>query len=387
MSPEPGGDGGRPGLLALPAGPPVDRHVVVPILASTREGEPGLLVKAALPLEAKPAASSLGASPRVLKAILLDDFLSAGVPDFDYVVEPILAAGSLGLIVGSPGTLKSWLGMDLGLAVASGEDWLGVFKTKQGPVLYVDQENPRAVLERRLAQLREARGCSSSPFYLLARDDLSSTDLDLTQVGDFKELKAVVDNLKPALVILDSLREFHSADENSSTEMAPIMRRLKALASESGAAVLAIHHLRKDVSDLAEAIRGTGHFRAAVDAILGIVPDSRNPGCVLVKHLKTRYPSPVGNFQVQLVDEPGGGVRLDYLSVQPGPKIAQAEQAILAFLQSGPKELPVIVQHVAAQVKCDERTVKEAKSRLAHDGKIVKVGQTRPAVWGLAGSP
>ena len=335
-------------------------------------------------------ASTTGITPaRSLKATRAEDYLGAGIPQYDFVVDQLLVAGAVGMWAGSPGSAKSWSSLDLALAVGAGADWLDVFKTKQGPVLCLDQENSRSVVIRRLSQLREVRGfpSSGSNVHLLTRDDLSSTDLDFTQEDDLATLRAIVREVKPVLIIIDSLREFHSADENSSTDMVKIMRWIKALAAESGTAILIIHHLRKDTHDIADAIRGSGHFRATVESILGVSPDPGHQGRVTVTSVKNRYVDKVDPFQIQLIDEPGGGIRLEYLGLQvAGTLIDQAKQAVLGLLQqAGETERPTIIQHVISQVQCSHRTAADAISRLANSNPnlIEKRGSTNPAVYGL----
>ncbi|MGD0115586.1 MAG: AAA family ATPase [Dehalococcoidia bacterium] len=322
-----------------------------------------------------------------LRATRAEDYLSAGIPKYNFVVDPFFIKGAIGMMAGSPGSIKTWDALDLALAVGSGADWLGVFPTKQGPVLCLDQENSRSVVMRRLSQLREVRGFppSGSNVHLLTRDDLGSTDLDFTQEADFAALRAIVDEVKPVLIIIDSLREFHSAEENSSTFMLPVMRGLKALAEESDAAILIIHHLRKDAGDIGDAIRGSGHFRATVESILGVVPDPGHQGRVTVMSVKNRYVEKVDPFQIQLVDEPGGGVKLEYLGVGvAGKLIDQAKQAVLGLLQqAGDTERSAIIQHVMSQVQCSYRTAAEAISRLARETLIQKRGNTNPAIYGV----
>jgi RecA-family ATPase len=71
------------------------------------------------------------------------------------------------------------------------------------------------------------------------------------------------------LVVIDSLREAHTGDENTSKDMAPIMRQIRALTQPTGAAVIVVHHTVKnaDVSDLYRA-RGSSAIVAAADAAI-----------------------------------------------------------------------------------------------------------------------
>jgi hypothetical protein len=70
----------------------------------------------------------------------------------DWVIDGIFSAGSVSVLVGEPGSKKTWLMLDAAVAVANGDDWLG-HPTRQMTTLVIDEESGVARLNRRLSTL------------------------------------------------------------------------------------------------------------------------------------------------------------------------------------------------------------------------------------------
>ncbi len=75
---------------------------------------------------------------------------------------------------------------------------------------------------------------------------------------------------EPSLITFDPLREVHSADENSSKEMRPILKFLKTLRDEYGVTIQLVHHNNKNplYDNPADSIRGTTSIWGAMDGAL-----------------------------------------------------------------------------------------------------------------------
>jgi DNA-binding transcriptional ArsR family regulator len=302
--------------------------------------------------------------------VALKDFLAGGAPPISWVVEDLIAAGNLIVVAGRPGGLKTWIALDLAISTAAGEDWLGVFSTAGRPVLFVDAENGPILLQQRLSGLLAARGHSSDlPFFIA-----DGRGLDLTRAQDQAKLSHWVHVLQPGLVILDNLRRLHSADENSSKEMAPVLGSLKRLATDSGVAIVFVHHLSKGVDDLEQAIRGTGDIDAIVDGALGVEKKGHNH--VTVRHLKARWSEPVPDFDVRLAKGAADQIRLEYVPSSSGTKLAAAQTQILALLSRGPARRQDILADLGS-TGISDRTAADALASLKAAGKVAtrKVGR------------
>jgi len=202
--------------------------------------------------------------------------------------------------------------------VASGGNFLGR-ACAQASVLYLDRENPLAVVRERLAvlgieSLAPPEGAGSRIWGGWACDAPPA-------IGDAR-LEEIARERRP-LIIFDSLIRFHDADENSATEMAAVMADLRALAN-AGATVVALHHKPKSEATL---YRGSSDIAGGVDVAWAVSRD-RTAGLLRVECFKSRFaeefsltlrPELTGPPGRRLV-EPGGSVVGDFV-VTNAPEI------------------------------------------------------------------
>jgi hypothetical protein len=195
--------------------------------------------------------------------------LSAQPPVTDWLVEGVLAAGDVTLLMGDPGLGKSWLTMSLATAVANGDDeWLNKAVHKQGPVLYIDEENPLDLIYSRFKRLGLTEEGVKNLHYLYRPGVWVNKDPD----AFYEEAVAI----EPALIVIDSLSRIHNEDENSSSAMGRLFREgIVPMARETGASVIVIHHSVKG-SGLSsyQRSRGSGDITAVVDAAIDCSPFS-----------------------------------------------------------------------------------------------------------------
>jgi hypothetical protein len=191
-----------------------------------------------------------------MKCTQVADFVQQGAQEEDdWVWRPFLRPGTLAVLASYPKVGKSTLARGLAFAVAKGSPFLSKYPTTQGPVLLLAVEEHPADLRRRL---RVFNPTPDLPLYVIAQHLRSTRD---TWVG----LTAQVRALAPVLVILDTLPYFWAvADEADNAAILAEAKPWLALARNSGAAVLLLHHERKTPGDGGRAIRGGG-------ALLGIV--------------------------------------------------------------------------------------------------------------------
>jgi len=215
----------------------------------------------------------------------IPDVLTMASPRTEWVVEDFIPRASVTLLAGEPGSYKSWLALALLRSVLGGEKFLGRKCAAQG-VLYLDRENPLTVVHERLT--------------VLGIESLGGTKIWGGWLGDAPPAIGDVRLLEIArerrpLIIFDSLIRFHSAEENSATEMAEVMGNLRALANV-GATVFALHHKPK-----AEGAhyRGSSDIAGGVDTAFSISRD-RQAGILKLECFKSRF---VEEFSITLRPE------------------------------------------------------------------------------------
>jgi len=197
--------------------------------------------------------------------------LSKPEPKLSWLIENMWVDKSRGLIAGNPGVGKTWLALDMLISVASGQLCLGKYAVQQGAVLLVEEEASELNLSRRLHCLARARGLKDS--------DLQNLFLLTRQYAkvpkDMKDIYSLVVENEIKLVVFDSLRRFHGAEENSSSEMQVVLDSFGRLNTMSEASVVLIHHLSKggretDKRPIFERLRGSSDLWAWRDCILGM---------------------------------------------------------------------------------------------------------------------
>ena len=168
----------------------------------------------------------------------LAEFLQEEEP-IKWIVPGMIAQGSLVFFVGLPETGKTWAAMDLAIKVSNGELWLDQYRcAAPSKVLFVDQERFRGETKRRFNSLLDGKRPS-----LLSIRCGTSTRIDLEH--SFSAFRNSLTELKPDLVIVDSLATFHTKEENNRMEIQSVLEKVKQLRNEFGCTFVFIHHENK----------------------------------------------------------------------------------------------------------------------------------------------
>ena len=177
--------------------------------------------------------------------------------DSNYLVKHWLEQGALSLFYGASNTGKTFLALSLAASIATGTDWFGE-RVNQGAVVYIAAEGGAGIKNRIYALKHEFNELDGSPFYLL------SSSLNLLDETDFESLLAATKELKPTLIVIDTLaRVMGIGDENSASDAGKVIAACDAIRTQTGAHVMLVHHTGKDAE---KGARGSSAFRAAVDS-------------------------------------------------------------------------------------------------------------------------
>lgn len=178
-----------------------------------------------------------------------------------WLVKHVLPAAGISVLYGASGTYKSFIALDAALHVAYGLDWLGQ-RTARGEVVYIAAEGGLGLFGRikawHAARHKDWREC---PLRVLAGAiELRSESGALVRVLDAA-------GVRPALVVVDTLSQTYSGDENDAAQMAAFFRVLVgALVVRYSCAVLVVHHTGHAAT---ERPRGSSAIIANVDALFG----------------------------------------------------------------------------------------------------------------------
>jgi RecA-family ATPase len=173
------------------------------------------------------------------------------VPERLWLARDLIPACDITLIGGDGGTGKSLLALHLACAVAMRKPWLGR-EIAGGVAMYLSAEDDRDELHRRLDTITRAEGEG-----LAALTDLSVVSLAgsgavlampqprgnlLTATPRFADLEARVAQEQPALLVLDTLSDLWSGDENNRAQARQFVAMLRSIAIRHRCAVVLLAH-------------------------------------------------------------------------------------------------------------------------------------------------
>ena len=184
------------------------------------------------------------------------------LPALAWRVRGVLPAVGLAGLYGPSASGKSFLALDMAVAIAEGRRWFDC-RVEAAPVVYAALEGEGGFKLRVAAW--EAHTGRALP------DGLSMVlqPFKLTEPQDVADLAAVVP--AGAVVFLDTLnRAAPTADENSSKDMGEILSAAKLLQSLINGLVVLVHHTGKDAT---KGLRGHSSLFAALDAAVEVSRD------------------------------------------------------------------------------------------------------------------
>lgn len=219
----------------------------------------------------------------------LDEYLALPREPQPWVIKPIIPVGGLVNTYGKPKTGKSFLIMGMAQAVANGDEtWEGYEICKSGPVAYLQVDTPREEWAKRIETVRELSQADSIPFYIADMWLIPKYPMDILDPNSetLVWLKTEMAKVKPVMVIVDTLREVHSGDEDSSTVMRNVITGIVgACMPEKGEdrpspAIVFISHARKDAAgwqndgqdDMMDQARGSSYVNGRMDVIMQVTP-------------------------------------------------------------------------------------------------------------------
>lgn len=293
--------------------------------------------------------------------------LSSTPPSGAWLIEGLWADQAVGIVGGEPKCCKSFLALEMAVAVASGCPCLRRYRpARSGRVLLFAAEDAPHVVRQRLEGICEASGVRL-PACDIQVITASSLRIDLP--ADQKRLVETVRALRPVLLLLDPFVRLHRVDENLSSEVAPVLAYLREIQRRYALSVVLVHHARKGGAKqrAGQTLRGTSEFHAWGDSNL-YLRRSAERLTLTIEHRAAPAPPEV---PLRLAEGAGGPalVVADSQEItQPAPvPIATRIETTLASAAS-PRSLAELRQacHVRTESLC------QALAELKHQGRITK---------------
>lgn len=183
-----------------------------------------------------------------------------------FIVDGMIYPG-IHILSGDPKIGKSWMVLDMCLAVAKGEDFLGR-KTERGQIVYMALEDTFVSLQSRMYELTDEP--SENLFFTLLANSIGS---GLEE--DLRDCKKMFPDLK--MVVIDTLQKIRN---NIDTKYGADYRELsilKSIADHLGIAIVLVHHNRKARdSNPNNLISGTNGIAGCADGLLVFTRNGEN---------------------------------------------------------------------------------------------------------------
>ena len=284
-----------------------------------------------------------------------------------WLVEGLWGEQAVGILGGQPKCCKSFMALDMAVSVASGAPCLRRFDVgRSGPVLLFPAEDALDVVRRRLVGICSAAGVN---FQSLAVYVITAPRLLLDVPQDRGRLRQTIDAIKPVLLILDPLIRMHSADENVSKDVAPILGYLRELQREFAMAVMLVHHARKRSGQErpGQMLRGSSDLHGWGDSNLYL----RRKGKELVLSIEHRAAPSGEDMTLELVEQ-GKALALSVQADKPaGGKLQRtvAERVMAAMAST---DEPLSTNQLRKRCGIRTQTLCDTLARLRDQGRIVK---------------
>ncbi len=342
-----------------------------------------------------------GSSDELPDMVSLDTYRDCPPELPEELIKGILRRGHKMLVSGSSKAGKSFLLMELCIAIAEGSEWLG-FPCTKGRVLYVNLEIDPASAINRFLKIYNVLGLRMASANNIVIWNLRGHAVPLDQLVP-KLIRRVRDQHFDAIII-DPIYKVITGDENNASEMGAFCNQFDKICTETGCSTIYCHHHSKGVQGAKRAMdraSGSGVFARDPDAQLDMIQleltdDLKNnlrDGNATAWRLESslrEFPNiiPVNfwfEYPIHRIDTTGeleaayaegspmGNLTKSRKYTTPEERKASVDSAYRALSMSEGTRIKVkdIAEYIGVSVRCARDRIKELEDEYAIDNGIV----------------
>lgn len=179
------------------------------------------------------------------------------------LIGRLIERGCTGQVFGPSGDGKTFVVLDMALAITAGLEWNG-HKCEQGLVLFFAGEG-HGGLRRRVKAWSKSHGDPDSSNFHISRHAITFDADSVTRASQEIAALEVATGQKVALIVIDTLARHLSGDENSTRDMSEFIRQVDGLRDNfPDSTAIIVHHTGNDAEKSGRS-RGSSALKAACD--------------------------------------------------------------------------------------------------------------------------
>jgi len=240
-----------------------------------------------------------------------------------WFVEGLIQAGANGSFISHPKSGKSFVVLDLALALASGQKWMDFYIPQRVRTALVSREDSAGLTQVRKNKIMQFRNLTNVDLegwlYINAKGLKPKIMLDYPE--DVTALIADLKRYQSEFLILDVMRVLHAGDENDNNDMQKVVDIMNRIQSDTGVSICLVHHESKDDKNharrLTERARGASAIAGWLEWVVGItqmedqMPWTRRFECEL------KIAEPVDPFYWRIIRTPEDATELARVAWTP----------------------------------------------------------------------
>ena len=327
-------------------------------------------------------------------AFKASDLQGKDVPERTWHVQDLIPDSTVTLFSGDGGTGKSLVALQLAMSTALGVSWL-TNAVRQGKALYLSAEDDTPELHRRVSDIATAYMAELSDLSDLTLRSMAGEDALLATLATggtlqttklFETISDVMGEIKPKLLVLDTLADYFPGNENDRAQARQFIGMLRGLAIQHECAIVLLAHPSLSGMGSGTGTSGSTAWNNSVRSRLyltRVLDDGyeQNPDVRVLKTMKANYGRIGGELSltwrdgVFVADAPVTGI--DRMAAG-----AKAERVFLKLLREfseqgrkvnhagGPTYAPKVFAGLQGAEGVTRQALKSAMEALLQSGKI-----------------
>jgi RecA-family ATPase len=260
----------------------------------------------------------------LLPTTSLNELLGKQFPPKRWLVDKLVPSNGITVLHGLPTAGKTWLMLEIAIAVSQGKPLFNEFETEKTGVLLLDEESGDWLLQDRFKTLRASFGL---PIHMRSMTGEEFSENYMRKISIWCQENLV------GVVMIDSFVRIHSGDENTAKDSAKIFKLIRML-TKDGLTVLLLHHNTKASAngEYGSQMRGSGDIQASVDCQLSLTRPHGDDYHVL-EQVKNRYMRELAAIELSFIEREGHSEFIYIGQLDKKNKHAKLKHAVLQIIQ------------------------------------------------------